>query len=397
MGSYILYGKDEDGYNAVQRGEITDNNKRYNSFKKKDDKLLSLEEILENPMADQQALKPSNTKQVYTVKKPEIRKPRIDKKTGEVLDPGDSDIPGMTELWERIKVFEHIVAVNEGKIETTENDTLLDSGYRLYQLKHWLIDLRRHQYYLKDAYKPTLHFQAIDHPKAAFYDWTCDSFYWMPLSKWQERVDNALLHTISKNLDDYETRTNAKGEIEVKWMVRQHTFDWENPLHVKALLNNYDALYEQVKEKLDTYGRTLIFDFERYRALADFSEARQFIIDKKIEKMPYSEILENLQLRFGLTYNDNHLSTIIAKEIPQKISNLAKKLRLLIETPEAEMKKCYTCGKMLPRDPLFFVRNRSRKDGFSSNCKECERKQRIARGGQTEDDKRIKKAQMPSM
>ena len=29
---YILYGKDEQGKNAVQRGETTDSNKRYKSF-----------------------------------------------------------------------------------------------------------------------------------------------------------------------------------------------------------------------------------------------------------------------------------------------------------------------------------------------------------------------------
>jgi len=66
----------------------------------------------------------------------------------------------------------------------------------------------------------------------------------MPLDKWQERVDNALLHSISKNLDDYETRVDNAGNIEVKWVVRRHTFDWENPLHVRALINYYDALYD---------------------------------------------------------------------------------------------------------------------------------------------------------
>jgi len=60
MGSYILYGKDENGLNAVQRGETTDGNKRYSSFKKTDDKLLSLEEILENPLTDQSELKPAH-------------------------------------------------------------------------------------------------------------------------------------------------------------------------------------------------------------------------------------------------------------------------------------------------------------------------------------------------
>jgi len=57
--------------------------------------LLSLDEIVDNPLADQQALKPISQKQNYTKKKPEIRKPKYDKKTGELIDIGDADIPGM--------------------------------------------------------------------------------------------------------------------------------------------------------------------------------------------------------------------------------------------------------------------------------------------------------------
>ena len=64
----------------------------------------------------------------------------------------------------------------------------------------------------------------------------------------------------------------------VKWVVRRHTFNWENPLHVRALINNYDALCDQFHEKLDTYGRTLLFDFERYRKMANFTELREYIL-----------------------------------------------------------------------------------------------------------------------
>jgi len=75
------------------------------------------------------------------------------------------------------------------------------------------------------------------------------------------------------------------------------------------------------------------------------------------------------------------LCTILAKEIPEKIAVAAQKWRLLIETPRSEQKQCARCGKWLPRHKLFFVCNRSRKDGFSSTCKECERRRRIERGG----------------
>lgn len=390
MGSYILYGKDENGLNSVQRGETTDGNKRYGSYKKTDDKLLSLDEILENPMADQQSLKPTSQRSAYTKKKPVIARPKYDRKTGEIIDPGDSDIPGMKELWECIDHLEHVVAVNEGKVPPDETSTILDDSYRLYQLKHMLIDVRRHQYYLKDAYKPTLHFQAIDHPKAAFYDWTCDSFYWISREEWERRINNTLLSSISKKIEDYEVREDGM----VKWVVRRHTFDWENPFHVRALINNYDALCDQFHEKLDTYGRTLLFDFERYRKMANFTELREYILDQKLERVQYVDIIENLQIKYGIKYNENHLCTILAREIPEKIAQAAEKYHLILDTPDEEKKLCKSCGKLLPISPLFFVRNRSRKDGFSGTCKECEKKKRIARGGQGLNDRRTKEAQM---
>ena len=56
MASYILYGKDENGKNSVQRGETTDSDKRYKSFQRAADKVQSLDEILDNPLGDQQSL-----------------------------------------------------------------------------------------------------------------------------------------------------------------------------------------------------------------------------------------------------------------------------------------------------------------------------------------------------
>ena len=39
MASYILYGKDENGKNAIQRNETIDKDKRDKSYKTKDDKV----------------------------------------------------------------------------------------------------------------------------------------------------------------------------------------------------------------------------------------------------------------------------------------------------------------------------------------------------------------------
>lgn len=393
MASYILYGKDEDGFNAVQRGEITNGNTRYNSFRTKADKNLSLDAILDNPLADQQELQPVSTKKdPYLRKKPTISRPRYDRKSGACIDPGDSDIPGMTQLWQSIDRLQHWIYALQGKVPANEHETLFDDSYRLYRLKHTLIDMRHHQYYLKDAYKPTLHFLAIDHPKPQFIDWTSDSAYWMPYQMWLARTSGALLHSISRDLSDYETRTRPDGTLEVKWVVCRHTFNWEDPAHVRALINCYDILYDYVYDKLNTYSRTLIFDFQRYRQLANFSPIRNFLLDQKIARTPYCDILAKLERDFHLTYNENHLSTILSKEIPQKIATAALKYRLSLQTPQDKKKFCPHCGRMLPLTTLFFSRNRSRKDGFSSSCKQCEKNMRIARGGQDHHDKRNKES-----
>lgn len=390
MGTYILCGKDENGLNAVQRGEIYLDNKRYSSFKKSDEKILSLDEILENPLADQSALKKAQERYIYTKKKPQINRPHYDKETGEITDRGDMDIPGMQNLWDSIDRMEHLIATLDGRLPTPDGvDT---SSYRIYRLRHNLISLRQMQYALKDSYNPPIHFQSLDRPRPQFIDWSEDCFYWITLEQWQQRVNNALTHLISRNLSDYETK-EVGDQTYVKWVVALHTFDWENIKHVKAIMNYYDIIRDHMREKFDTYGRMLIFDFDRYRAMCNFSEIRNFILQCKLEKFSHPEILWALSTQYGLTYNENHLSNILAREIPGKFVEVATKHRLMVETPRDQLKKCHTCGRLLPPSPLFFVRNKTRRDGLSSNCKECEKAKRIEKGGCIYD-RRVKETQM---
>ena len=78
------------------------------------------------------------------------------------------------------------------------------------------------------------------------------------------------------------------------WVIRKHTFDWENPAHIKALINYYDALYDQLHDRFEACGSTFFFDFERYRNMAKLSDVRNFILDQKLTKVPYAEIVHNL-------------------------------------------------------------------------------------------------------
>ena len=391
MATYMLCGKDENGLNAVHRGEIVLGNTRYNSFRRTDDKNVSLEALLENPAADESELKQFNEKKYYIHGKPGIRRPKYDKKTGEMIDPGDSEVPGMVELWESIDRLEHWVAVLEGKVQPREDDLLFTDSYRLYKLKHQLIDLRRHQYYLKDSYNPPAYFPGADHPKPQFIDWTSDSFYWLTYEEWQRKIAAERLHLVSQKIEDYETKTLPDGALMVKWLVRKHTFDWENPQHIRALINNYDLLENLLHKKIDTYGKTLLLDFERYVKMADLPPTRQFILEQKLARIPNQQIAANLLQVHGRKYNENHLGQILIKEIPTKIATAATRNRLAIDTPPEEKKICFTCKQAFPRDRLFFAHNRDRKDGYSSNCKVCEKKLREAKKKrQLENEQRTK-------
>lgn len=389
MASYILYGKDENGKNAVQRKETTDTNKRYKSFQRMDDKSVSLDEVLENPLADQLSLKPANERYVYTKKQTEIKRPKYDK-AGALIDPGDSDVPGMVELWERIDYLERVLAANEGKIPFDDTMSILKNNYEVYKLRHMLIDLRLHQYYLKDMAKPAIHFMATKSPSRQFIDWSGDSAYWISLEEWERRVSTSLLK-ISNDLKDYTTRRNPlTKETEVKWYVRHHNFDWEDPRHICALINHYSNLYMELNDELHSWGRTLLWDLERYVRLCDFSPIRQYILIRKIDKVAYSTLVEEIQEKFGVKYNESHVCMIANREIPEKIATTAKKHRLMLETPQSEKKQCFRCKQWFPRNTLFFGINNGRRDHFASNCKECERKRRISKGGQGEHDGRNK-------
>ena len=380
MASYILYGKDENGQNSIQRNETIDKDqKRYKSYKKKDDKVQSLDEIMEVPGFDEQQIRSAYKRDAYLQPKPFIARPKYDKKTGEMIDPGDSDVPGMIEQWEIIDRWQRMLDVAQGKRPAEEGDTIISDPYRIYQIKHNLIDIRKHQYYLKDSAKPQIHFQNLDHPKPQFYDWSGDAFYWVSAPEWEKKVHDAYSSRVSKNLKDYETRGEGDS-LQVKWVVCEHTFDWENPKHIRALMNHYCTLYEALKDKLNTYGRTLLWDFERYVSLCNFSELRLFLINLRKQGLMYEDILEEMRAKYAIEYSPNYLVSIINTEVPNKIAKVAKMIRLEQEVPDEEKKVCIHCGLLFPRDPLFFSRNNAHKDGLSNTCKQCDRISRVKRG-----------------
>lgn len=249
----------------------------------------------------------------------------------------------------------------------------------------------RDQYFLKEMCKPAIHWPEADRPGPQYYDWTADSFYWISEKEWREKIENSYTSRISHNLQDYETRTNeVTGQLEVKWVVRRHTFDWTNEKHVRAFMSCWQSIYDAMFDHLDTYGYTLLLDFDRYREMAHLSPDRDFLLQCRIKQVPYPTMMRELQEKLGVSYKESNIAVIVNKEIPKKIAKAALRHALLIDTPQEERKQCFHCKQWLPRHDIFFAHNITRKDGLSSNCKECERIMRQQRKEQ--QDKWIKAA-----
>jgi hypothetical protein len=342
-------------------------------------------------------MKPYDTKRLYIAKKTTIKRP-IYNKDGTLKSAGDSDIPGMQDLWDCIDHLEHTLAANKGEVPFNDDDTVIDDPYRLYQLNHMIIDVRRHQYYLKDYYKEPIHFLNIKQSARQHYNFDEDSAYWMPVDKLDEKINSFYYEGLySRDPLDYLQRFNPNtNEWELKWVVKRQKFDWENPAHIRALIPLYSDLYMELYDDPYSWGRTLLFDFDRYIEMANLSEVRLYILTRAIDKAKTLDIKQELKEKFGLSYSDPRILNILSKEIPTKIAQLARRERLLSETPTWKAKCCHTCGCFYPRDPLFYNKNRARKDNFSSNCKMCEKERRIRRG-QSAYDKRNKDEKMRQM
>jgi len=103
-----------------------------------------------------------------------------------------------------------------------------------------------------------------------------------------------------------------------------------------------------------------------------------------------------MRARYAIDYSPNYLVFVVSNEIPKRIAQVAKMMRMEQDTPIENKKKCIHCGKLLPKDPLFFSRNNAHKDGLSSTCKECDRVNRIKRGVVNKDgDLRKKDPTLP--
>lgn len=242
-------------------------------------------------------------------------------------------IPCLRQLREAINSWEELLKRSSGKDK--------------YIIKKALIEMRKDQYLIKQAYqKPII---------------------------LQKKTKNLQSHI---PLDDNSIIEKDKdGEYQVK----VDGVSLMDPRVTEAILCNYSKLKAESYDQFDRDMWYLIQTFEETcdRALVDFPIYTR-IIELKIDKKQNNEIQEILQEEFDTTYSIEYISSLWRNKIPKLIAQQAREdfIRWWYNYHNLPMKKCSKCGQEKPAHNDFFSKNKTSKDHFYSICKRCRNKKR---------------------
>lgn len=354
ISNYVLYGKDEDGLSSVDRKEIQIKAK-HSTWARKDAE--SLDALLEKPTFDERGIQTGNTR----YKNP---KPSIDR-------IADADVPGMKELWEVIDEVQYLIDANKGKIEDGSVRKLTSN--ELYEYQHYLVELRRQQFVLRDAVKPVLCRSKVNitpvydmFDAAVPWDQESSNFAIAPLGLYtyaKQRFDDP------RALEEVDYYWNEKA----KWVL-----DFRNADHIYELFELWDELETAASLDIESTAAAMLDTLRFYRMRAHLTEEQEKILDMKIAHIPNQTISDKVRELYGTTHSANYISTMYKQKICGKIAEAAILHFDYYQNREIAnaWKKCTCCGEYKLRDTREYMRRARSSDGLASVCKVCDKEKR---------------------
>ena len=234
------------------------------------------------------------------------------------------EVPGLKQLREAIKYWEE-------RLKTA-------SGRDAFIIKKAIIELRKDQYILKDAwYKPIV-------PKNS-----TRSRHFIPLD------------------DDFS--------FDDEGYVVPEGVSLCNPKVVSAILCNYSALKE------DSWGE---FEKDLYYVMQDFDDVAdaalkdyplyERIVEYKVDGLQNIDIQQKIEEEFGIKHSVEYISSLWRNKIPKIIASEAEDRVLdnyFLNEMKGKYKRCSRCGEIKLAHNKYFSKNKTSKDGFYSICKKC--------------------------
>lgn len=235
------------------------------------------------------------------------------------------EIPLLAQLRESIERWTGLLKQAEGK------DAFI--------IKKALIEMRKDQYIIKNAYKRPITATKLIHSHPSY------------------------------NLEDnYTLEKNTNNII-------PEGFNLCSANICQIILCNYSKL------KQSAYGNfegDLYFFLEDFDKVADLALRDYPILEKivecKIDGKLNVEIQKTLAENFDKAYSLEYISSLWRNKIPQLIADKASEILLnwhFTEKEKGTYKKCNRCGQIKLAHNKYFSKNKTSKDGFYSICKSC--------------------------
>ena len=234
------------------------------------------------------------------------------------------EIPGLAQLREAIKMWEQ-------KLKTA-------SGRDAFIIKTAIIELRKDQYILKDAYRKPIIPKNITRSR-----------HFIPLESDFSFDDEGYVVPEGVSLCD--------------------------PKVVSAILCNYSLMKQ---ESWGEFEKDLWYLMQEFDEVADAALKEYPLYDRiceyKVDGLQNIDIQEKIQEEFGIKHSVEYISSLWRNKIPKLIASEAED-RLLdwyfLNEMKGKYKKCSRCGEIKLAHNKYFSKNKTSKDGFYSICKKC--------------------------
>ena len=234
------------------------------------------------------------------------------------------EIPHLRQVREAIQLWEEQLKKAEGKDK--------------YIIKKAIIDLRKSQYLIKEAYRKPVRLNNVTHSRHTVH----------------------LPDGFSFSEDGY---------------IIPEGVSLCSPKVCSAILCNYSRLKEAGWGNFEDDTWYLMQDFDRIseKALKPYPIYEEIVI-AKIDGLQNVQIQELLQAKFGVTHSLEYISSLWRNKIPKLIASVAEDETLswyYLNKEYGKYKKCSRCGQVKLAHNKYFSKNKTSKDGFYSICKAC--------------------------
>lgn len=376
LGNYLLWGKDDtNGKNAIQKKEVLDPSTR-KTWKKSEPE--SLDGLLEETLLSEMSLRNLGNFIQNTTPKEIFSRAEARKKAPPI------QLEVLEDLWERIDLTDlqlNLWEIQSGKRTDPPRQELLDrftseaiaqaeksiSDWtdRIYQNKrHYLVELRREQYTIRDTYCSPVRRRTFGTPLPP------EPTDYLSLRPVGSILDNKPVFLRLSNL--VPSRLTEEHRAFIPMLLAQDEepatsiFNFEDSSHIYAYITS------------GVFIKEIELTLEYYIANSNLKKFHKRILDLKLKGVQNADIARTIEKEFDHRYTDNYISTIYTQKIIPSIADAATYHRELLEKIlcAGAFKNCRVCGRELLISERNFSRRARSKDGFSNRCKVCDKENR---------------------